>query len=176
MESGEISQTAKSLWNKHTPAYFKVGLYQVLANYTIPILYWWKNLLYYTIPIPILYQFLGGLFMALCFLHRKNPFKNVRGIKTFSWVTQSFCPPTPPLHSTLHQLLNTVALLLKKWRKRAGGKVAEYRYVYLEKLRALLGLPRKYWFYCSAWLELNWENFENDMNKNWKKKNKVTMI
>ena len=145
---------------------------------TILYQYYTGGKTYYT--ILYLYQyytnFWGGLLMALCFLHRTNPFKNVRGIKTFSWVTQSFWPPTPPLHSTLHQLLNTVALLLKKWRKRAGGKVAEYRYVYLEKLRALLGLPRKYWFYCSAWLELNWENFENDMNKNWKKKNKVTMI
>ena len=45
----------------------KVGLYQVLANYTIPILYWWKNLLYYTIPIPILYQFLGGFVHGFMF-------------------------------------------------------------------------------------------------------------
>ena len=43
----------------------KVGLYQVLANYTIPILYLRKQLLYYTIPIPILYQFLRRVYSCI---------------------------------------------------------------------------------------------------------------
>ena len=43
----------------------KVGLYQVLANYTIPILYWRKQLLYYTIPIPILYQFFRRVYSCI---------------------------------------------------------------------------------------------------------------
>ena len=82
----------------------KVGLYQVLANYTIPILYWWKNLLYYTIPIPILYQFLGGFVHGFMFSAWDKPLQKCKGNQNFVMSSPSLWPPTPPLHSTLDQL------------------------------------------------------------------------
>ena len=109
--------------------------FEPLLSYVVRLGYtrFWPTILYqyYTggktyYTILYLYQyytnFLGGLFMALCILHGTNPFKNVRGIKTFSWVTQSLWPPTPPLHSSLYQLLNIVALLLKNEGRGWGAK------------------------------------------------------
>ena len=63
---------------------------------TILYQYYTGGKTYYT--ILYLYQyytnFWGVLFMALCFLHGTNPFKNVRGIKTLSWVLHP-CGPHP---------------------------------------------------------------------------------
>ena len=100
----------------------KVGLYQVLANYTIPILYWRKQLLYYTIPIPILYQFLGGFVHGFMFSAWDKPLQKCKGNQNFVMSSPSLWPPTPPLHSTLHQPLNTVALLLKNEGRGWGAK------------------------------------------------------
>ena len=101
----------KTLHSRH---FSKVGLYQVLANYTIPILYWWKNLLYYTIPIPILYQFLGGFVHGFMFSAWDKPLQKCKGNQNFVMSSPSLWPPTPPLHSTLDQLF-LVTPPLRDW-------------------------------------------------------------
>ena len=60
------------------------------TDYTIPILSCRKQLLYYTILIPIVYQCFDG-FMHACIFDEMKPYKNVKRINSFPFFNIS-CP------------------------------------------------------------------------------------